>query len=191
VAVGGASGRYEYSTELGNIKAFRSPTNDPALVLLPLVKMNYADVYFHRGRLGLSLLLGLGMCILDWLLYGLTSDVFPKLRRMLPVLGWVILFSVTNAFMEEFILRGLFLRSFENFFSPVVVLFLTTLIFTGMHFGANYLTSDNLLMLLVYIFLLGFGNGAIMQRSNSIWGAVLSHSFADSLLLVSIFGTTG
>ena len=90
----------------------------PALVLLPLVKMSCADVYFHRGRLGLSLLLGLGMCILIWSVYGLTSDVFPKLRSILPVLGWVILFSVTNAFMEEFMLRGLFLRPFENFFSP-------------------------------------------------------------------------
>lgn len=50
--------------------------------------------------------------------------------------------------------------------------------------------SDNLRMML-YIFLLGLGNGGIMQRSNSIWGAVLAHSFADALLLVSIFGAIG
>jgi len=160
----------------------------PALVLVPIIGDGYAGIYLQRGRLGLSLLLGLGMCALVGLVYGLTSDVGPKIASMLPVLGWLLLFSVSNAFMEELLLRGLFLRKFEAYFPPFTALLLSTLTFTAMHFGASYLSSDNLFMLLSFIFLLGLGNGAIMQRSDSIWGAVLAHTLADVLLLVSIFG---
>lgn len=109
----------------------------PALVLLPVVGMGYGDVYIQRGQPGLSLLLGLGMCALIGLVYGLAGDVFSNLRSMGDIWGWVLLFSIANSFMEELLLRGLFLRPFEDFFSPMGALLLTTLIFTGMHFGAN------------------------------------------------------
>ena len=161
----------------------------PVLVLLPFFGRSYASLFLQRGRFWLSLLLGLGICLLVVLMYGLTSDVGPKIQSMVPFAGWLLAFSIANSFLEELLLRGLFLRPFEKFFPPFAALLLSTLIFTAMHFGASYLTSDNLLMLLGYIFLLGLGNGAIMQRTDSIWGAVLAHTVADVLLLVSIFGT--
>jgi hypothetical protein len=73
----------------------------------------------------------------------------------------------------------------------VIALLLSTLIFISMHGGIDYLTSDNLPTMLFYTGLLGFGNGAIMQHSDSIWGAVLAHTIADMLLVVSVFGVAG
>lgn len=163
----------------------------PALVWLRFSGQRYSDVYLGGGRSQLSLLLRLGMCALIGLVYGTSSAVFSRFSSVIPVLGSILTFSAANGFTEELLLRGLLLRPFETFFSPTLSLLLSTMIFTGMHFGAGYVERENLATLLAFTFLLGLGNGAIMQRSQSIIGAVLAHFFADSLLLVSVFGAFG
>jgi membrane protease YdiL (CAAX protease family) len=163
----------------------------PALILIPIFGKGYGSIYLQRGKLGRTLLLGLGLAAVLVAFFLLISDAGPKAKSSLSFAGWMLLFAFSNAFMEELLVRGLFLRPFEKFFTPFISLLLTTLLFTIMHFDASYLNSDNMIMAISYIFFLGLTTGAIIQRSDSIWGAVLAHAAADVMLLISTFGTVG
>jgi membrane protease YdiL (CAAX protease family) len=163
----------------------------PALVLVYIFENGYQNIHLSGGQIGLSLLLGLGMSALVLVVFVVISDVIPKIPSMISSVGWVLLFSFMNSFMEELLFRALFLKKLEKFFPPLAALLLTTIVFTAPHLGASYISGDNMLVSLTFIFFIGFISGGIMQRSGSIWGAVLGHGFGDILLLVSVLGVVG
>jgi membrane protease YdiL (CAAX protease family) len=163
----------------------------PALVLIPIWGEGFGSIYLQRGRLGVSLVLGVALGAILVVLLLLISDAGPKARSSLSFAGWMLLFAFSNAFMEELLVRGLFLRPFEKFFRPFIALLLTALLFTVMHFDASYLNAENFVTAVPYIFLLGLGTGAVIQRSGNLWGAVLAHAAADVVLIISTFGWVG
>jgi membrane protease YdiL (CAAX protease family) len=164
-----------------------------ALVVLPLTRLSgesLGSIYVQKGRLLISLIIGFvtfsiaatGAVPMSQLLFsGKTVDL-GELVKWLP---WVLLFVLCNAFFEELLFRGLFLRKLEPYFGKFVSNGLIVLVFTGLHLGVTY-TKDQLLFLALLI-PLAFLWGYITQKTESIWGSVLFHAGMDLPIVIALF----
>jgi membrane protease YdiL (CAAX protease family) len=164
------------------------------LLLLLLRGRDLKEFYLYSGKVGLSLLGGLavGVVLFAYFLSQGGWQVFQggNLVALLPMIGWVTVFSILNGFMEELWFRGLFLSRFEQLLGPRWAFWLTSLLFGLLHaFGAFTGTLGSLLLTL-FTLLLGMAFGFIVQRTKSIWGAVLGHFFADFFMMLGYFSTT-
>jgi membrane protease YdiL (CAAX protease family) len=91
--------------------------------------------------------------------------------------------------MEELMIRGLFLKKYDSLFGRRQSLVLTSAIFALFHQAVlQYTDIVTYIVFLGVTFLLGLTWGYIMQKSDSIWGAVIAHAVADILLLIVAFG---
>jgi CAAX prenyl protease-like protein len=95
---------------------------------------------------------------------------------------WILLFVVSNAFMEELLFRGLFLGRYEPLIGKWLAVLSTALAFTLAHMQVTYAPK-------LWGFLrvtLGFSIawGWLMQKTASLWGSVLFHAGADLLIVV-------
>lgn len=149
--------------------------------------MSRTDLYLQRGRVRIWLPIGLaavGVCsavlLSQWYAAGLTK---AALLRALP---WIILFVSANAFMEEFHFRGLLLRPFEDRLGRGGANLCIAVSFTLAHAPVTYVPDivPFLAVLLVLAWLWGF----IIQRTESLWGAVLFHAGADLMIVQGIIG---
>ena len=86
-------------------------------------------------------------------------------------------------------IRGLFLKKYGSLFGRRQSLLLTSVIFALFHQAIlQYTDVVTYIAFLIITFLLGLAWGYIMQKSDSIWGAVVAHAVADILLLIAAFG---
>ncbi len=166
------------------------------VIILLLVRWSgrdFSGLYLRRGRLGRSLLGGLlvGLVLFGYFLSQGGWQVFvgSNLITLLPVIGWMTIFSVFNGFMEELWFRGLFLSRFETLLGKGWAFWLTTLLFGGLHALGNFTGTIGSLLLVVFTLLLGAAFGYIVQRTGSLWGAVLGHFFADFFFMLGYFAT--
>ncbi len=90
---------------------------------------------------------------------------------------WILLIVLANLANEELLFRALFLRKLEPFYRKLLSNCLVVLVFTGLHLGVNF-TRDQALFL-VMVMLLAFAWGALMQKTDSIWGSILFHAGTD------------
>ncbi|MCX6542792.1 MAG: CPBP family intramembrane metalloprotease [Acidobacteria bacterium] len=160
------------------------------LVVAWLCGEDPASLYLRKGRLALGLSVG---AITAAALLVLTLQQ-PAVRalgtaRLLSLAPWILLFVVSNAFMEELLFRGLFLGRYESLIGTWPAILSTALAFTLAHLQVAY-TPDLWGFLLV---LLGFSIawGWLMQKTASVWGSVLFHAGADLLIVLPIFGALG
>ncbi len=165
------------------------------LLAVLLSRRKLSELYLRGGRLGLSLLYGLAVGVVLFL-YFLSQgggQVFqgPNLKTLLPTIGWVAIFSVFNAFMEELWFRGAFLSRFEWLLGRRWAFWLTALLFGLLHAFGSFTGTLGSLVLVTFTLFLGFAFGWIVQKTGSIWGAVLGHFFADFFMLVGYFATLG
>ncbi len=100
---------------------------------------------------------------------------------------WILIIVLANAANEELLFRGLFLRKLEPFYGKLLSNLLIVLIFTGLHLGVTY-TRDQALFLVV-VMLLAFAWGAVMQKTDSLWGSILFHAGTDIPVFLAIFST--
>lgn len=188
-------------------KVFKLPTDTPsalafekiksasiaALVVLPLTKLSgesLGSIYVQMGRLLISLIIGFAAFSIASAGAIPTSQLFfsgktVEFSLIISWLPWILLFVLCNAFFEELLFRGLFLRKLEPFFGKFVSNGLIVLVFTGLHLGVTY-TKDQLLFLVLLI-PLAFLWGYIMQKTESIWGSVLFHAGMDLPIVVALF----
>jgi membrane protease YdiL (CAAX protease family) len=108
-----------------------------------------------------------------------------QMARVIPWTPWILIFVFGNAFNEELLFRGLFLRKF----SPFVGKFLSNLVIAipfGLHHtGVTY--SPDTMMFLAILLPLALAWGVLMQKTNSIWGSVLFHAGTDIPVVLSLF----
>jgi uncharacterized protein len=107
------------------------------------------------------------------------------LARIVPWLPWLLIFVLANAAQEELLFRGLFLRKLQPFFGKLLSNFLIVFIFTLLHRGAGYSSSD--LIFLAVLIPLALAWGYIMQKTDSIWGSILFHAGMDIPIMLGIF----
>jgi membrane protease YdiL (CAAX protease family) len=156
------------------------------LLLVALAGVPWSSLYLHKGRLWLALGLGsLGFLALAGVAF-LPLLVQPGIpRQLLPLTPWILIFIFSNAFMEELLYRGLFLKPFAAFLGPGLANLLIAMVFTLIHIQVNYVAD--IALFLVGLFPLALLWGYLIQKTNTLWGAVLFHAGADCLIILPIF----
>ena len=156
-----------------------------------LIERSYSPVFLTGGYRKRSLKLGILLSPVALNPFfamgglGLSADIVT----ILGWLPWLCVFGLSNGFMEELMIRGLFLKKYDSLFGQRQSLVLTSVIFAIFHQAVmQYTDIATFTAFLVVTFLLGLVWGYIMQKSDSIWGAVIAHAIADILLLITVFG---
>jgi len=92
---------------------------------------------------------------------------------------------LSNGVREELWFRGLFLKKYESILGVDASNFLQAIIFSQAHLGSQY--TPFLLIFLVITFFLGLAFGAVMQKTESLLGAVLFHAGTDIPAVLGYF----
>lgn len=161
------------------------------LIGIWLVERDFTPVFLRGGDLKKTFKIGLIVSpvalIPFFALGGLGLSV--GLDMIVAWLPWMCLFGFSNAFMEELMVRGLFLKKYNAIFGKNTSLLLTSVIFALLHQAIiEYTDPVTFTIFLLITFLLGISWGYVMQKSDSIWGAVLAHAIADILFIITVFG---
>lgn len=160
----------------------------PILILSRLAGWDLGSLYLRRGRLAFGLIAG-SLVLVNYAVTALAvaSNTTGHLERVLPALPWMLLFSFSNAFMEELWFRGLFLGRLAPFLGDNGALVLTSIVFVAAHAGALYLSDAMVGLFLLIIFPLAIGFGWLMQQTRALWGSTIFHAAADLSWFI-IFG---
>lgn len=160
-----------------------------ALLVARAGGMTWTDLYLQRGKVRVWLPIGLVafgvfsvLFLSQWTNAGLTT---AALLRAVP---WIIIFVFANGFMEEFHFRSLLLRPFEGRLGSTGANLCIALSFTLVHAPVSYV--PDILQFLVVLFVLAWVWGFLIQRTESLWGAVLFHAGADLMIVQGIIGAS-
>lgn len=162
----------------------------PILILTKLSGVDFGEIFLKKGRLALGLVVGIvSFLILSALAILQVIGGGVALDKVIPWTPWILIFVLSNGFMEELLFRGLFLKKLAKFFKPWISNLLIALIFTIAHTQVTY--TPDLPIFLVVLFLLALAWGYLMQKTDSIWGSALFHAGADMLIIIGIFANFG
>ena len=160
------------------------------LAVARLCGENLASLYIRKGRLVLGLSVGLitaaALLVLSMLQPSIRALGTAKLASLSP---WILLFVVSNAFMEELLFRGLFIGRYEPLIGKWLAIFSTALAFTLAHMQVTY--APNLWVFLLVLLGFAIAWGWLMHKTESLWGSVLFHAGADLLIILPIFTKLG
>jgi membrane protease YdiL (CAAX protease family) len=87
--------------------------------------------------------------------------------------------------MEELLYRGIFLKRYEPFLGKGLSAILTAVVFTLMHTQVTY--AAQMIQFLVIVLVLSLIWGILIQKTESLWGAVLFHAAADCLVIFGVY----
>ena len=160
------------------------------LAVARLCGEDLASLYLRKGRLMLGLSVGLitaaALLVLSMLQPAVRALGTAKLVSLAP---WILLFVVSNAFMEELLFRGLFLGRYEPLIGKWLTILSTALAFTLAHMQVTYAPKLWVFLLVTLGFSIAWG--WLMQKTGSLWGSVLFHAGADLLIILPIFSSFG
>jgi membrane protease YdiL (CAAX protease family) len=156
-----------------------------------IVEKDMTSVFLKGGNAKQSIKLGLlfsPLALIPFLaLGGLGINVEADL--IIALIPWMFAFSIANSFMEELMIRGLFLRKYEVFFGQTGSLLLISIVFAMFHFALlEYADFVLVSIIVIFTFIVGLVWGYIIQKSDSIWGSVLAHMIVDALAILTVFG---
>jgi len=162
----------------------------PIVLLTKVSKKDFASIYLRKGKLKLGLTIGIILFLFFlatsvWtsiLLYEGKNLTFNKVIAWLP---WILVFVFSNGIKEEIQFRGLFLKKYETLLGVDPSNLLQSMIFTLAHIGETY--SPIMILFLFIVFLLGLAFGAVIQKTNSLIGAILFHAGTDIPVILGIF----
>lgn len=147
------------------------------------------EIYLTKGRFIPGMIIGIiafvlmGIFAINTLEQPIESD-FLK-RNIL----WILLFVFSNAFMEELLFRGIFLKQLKELFTPFWAIFLTAFVFGAAHLQVTY-TSDAIIFSGI-VFLLGLIWGFLMHYTKSIIASIFFHAGADFLIILPVYASFG
>jgi len=154
------------------------------IVLFVMAGIDISSIYLLIGNLPLGLAIGLISFSLFATIALLQFKSFNLgLNTLVSLLPWILTFVFSNAFMEELWFRGIFLNTFEPILGAVASLCLTSIVFTGAHIGATYLSWPERVRFLVILFPLALAWGFTMQTTGSLIGSTLFHAGGDLLII--------
>ena len=160
----------------------------PILALMPIMGFSRRSMYLNKGRIGIWLAVGIAAFIIFPLIaYFPLASQEGVLNKLLSLSPWILLFVLSNAFMEELLFRGLFLKMYEPFLGKGVSNLLTAIIFTLIHTQVTY--APQMLQFLLIVLTLSLAWGYLIQKTDSLWGAVLFHAAGDCMIIFSAFAS--
>lgn len=158
-----------------------------ALACLRAMNVAWADLYLTPGRWGLGLVVGL-------ILFGgmvVVGAGRPGGEAMLPTLvehaPYVAGFVFANAFMEEVLFRGLFLKGLSANVGSLLAVTTSSLVFALAHLQVSYASPDELVGFMIVVFVLGVLWAGLMLWTRSVLASVLFHAGADIVMIGDIF----
>jgi membrane protease YdiL (CAAX protease family) len=156
-----------------------------------IVERDFEPIFLRGGNLKKTFKLGLPISLIGFVPFfalggfGLSAGI----GEIVAWMPWMCIFAFSNAFMEELMIRGIFLKKYDSMFGQRTSLLLTSIIFAILHQAIiQYTDPISFSIFLGITFVLGLSWGYIMQKSNSIWGAVLAHAITDILFILTVFG---
>ena len=161
----------------------------PILVLMPLMGFSWHSMYLKSGKVRLWLPIAIAAWIVfpAFAYFSLRSSQPGVLDELLPLWPWILLFLLSNGLMEELLYRGIFLKGYEPFLGKGLSIILTAVVFTLMHTQVTY--AAQMIQFLVIVLVLSLIWGILIQKSDSLWGAVLFHAAADCLIIFGAFAS--
>jgi len=160
----------------------------PILVLMAIIGADRRSMYLNKGKIGLGLTVGIAAFIVLALIAFLPlASQEGMLNKLLSLSPWILIFVLTNGFMEELLFRGLFLKRYEPFLGKGLSNLLTAIVFTLIHVQVTYVSE--MLQFLLIVFSLALIWGYLMQKTDSIWGSALFHAGADCLIIFGIYAS--
>ncbi len=162
----------------------------PIIVLVKLSGADLSSIFLKRGNLKLGL--GIGMLVFFFLVpasFMFAAQRFTRVETLIAAVGWGLVFSFVNSFMEELWLRGLFLKRFAPMIGINGAVWVTSIIFASMHSFAFYFDPFALTFFFVNTLALGLGCGYLMMKADSLWGAVLIHAASDFYLFIAVLAS--
>jgi len=79
----------------------------------------------------------------------------------------------------------LFLRKLQPFFGSTISILMIAFVFTLLHNGVSYTSSDRIFLAVLVPLALAWGY--IMQKTDGIWASVLFHAGMDIPIMLGIF----
>ena len=161
----------------------------PILVLMPVMGFDWRSMYLKRGKIRIWLPIGIAAVIVFpvFAFFTVSNNQTGILDKLLPLWPWILLFVLSNGFMEELLFRGLFLQKYEPFLGKGMSNILTAIVFAIMHTQVTY--AAQMIQFLVIVLALSLIWGFLIQKSDSLWGAVLFHAAGDCLIIVGAFAS--
>ncbi len=161
----------------------------PILVLMPIMGFDWRSIYLKRGRVRIWLPIAIAALIVFPALayFAISSGQAGVLEKLLPLWPWILLFVLSNGFMEELLYRGLFLQKYEPFLGKGLSNILTAVVFAIIHTQVTY--APQMIQFLAIVLALSLIWGILIQKSDSLWGAALFHSAGDCLIIFGAFAS--
>ena len=150
------------------------------LILMKLSGADLASIYIKKGNLKWAMRISL-LALVNLLAsaFLIAASVGNDIEAMIPILPWIIVFSLANAFMEELWFRGLFLGRLAPILGDGGAIWLTSIWFGLIHVFAVYVSGVGALIFGILTLTLGLAFGLLMIKTKNIWGASLFHAAAD------------
>ena len=160
----------------------------PILALMPIMGFDWRSMYLNKGRIGIWLTVGIAAFIIFPIIaYFPLASQEGVLSKLLSLSPWILLFVLSNAFMEELLFRGLLLKRCEPFLGKGLSNLLVAIVFTLIHTQVSY--APQMLQFLLIVLILSLVWGYLIQKTNSLWGAVLFHAAGDCMIIFAAFAS--
>jgi len=160
----------------------------PILALMPIMGLDWRSLYLNKGRIGIWLTVGIAaFMIFPVIAYFPLASQEGVLNKLLSLSPWIVLFVLSNGFMEELLFRGLFLKRYEPFLGKGLSNLLTAIVFTLMHTQVTY--APQMLQFLLIALTLSLVWGYLIQKTDSLWGAALFHAAGDCLIIFAAYAS--
>ena len=144
-----------------------------------------ADIYICKGRLALGLVIGLITFFLFRFFAYLSAETPVESSFIKENKGWILLFVFSNAFMEEILFRGIFMKQLKNYLKPVWAIFLTAVVFAAAHLQVSY--TSNIILFALITLTLGMIWGLLIYYTKSIIASVLFHAGSDLMIIFPVY----
>jgi membrane protease YdiL (CAAX protease family) len=161
----------------------------PILILMPVMGFDLRSMYLAAGKMRFWLPIAIAaLFVFPALAYFPLSGSQPGvLEKLLPLWPWILLFVLSNGSMEELLYRGVFLKRFEPFLGKGLSIILTAIVFAIIHTQVTY--AAQMIQFLVIVLVLSLIWGLLIQKTDSLWGAVLFHAAGDCLIIFAAFAS--
>jgi membrane protease YdiL (CAAX protease family) len=161
----------------------------PVLVLMPVGGFGWHSMYLKAGKVRFWLPIAIAALVVFPALayFSLSSNQTGVLDKLLSLWPWILLFVLSNGFMEELLYRGIFLKRYETFLGEGLSVILTAIVFAIMHTQVTY--AAQMIQFLVIVLVLSLIWGILIQKTDSLWGAVLFHAAGDCLIIFAAFAS--
>jgi membrane protease YdiL (CAAX protease family) len=162
----------------------------PIIVLTKLSGNSMSSIYLQKGNLRQGLIIGLTVFVvvaavsIPWAKWQYQAGDL-SLQRVVPWIPWILLFVLANAFNEELLFRGLFLKKLEPLVGAFPANLCMAIPFVALHYGVDY--TQNIFLIMALLLPLGLALGYVMQKTNSIIASWLIHASFDIAVVLALF----